>query len=184
MPLPTQLVSALVALLLLGFGVTARASEADRDVAIWALHMGGFVVQEGDSRRIRDVADVPDRDFRIEILNLVGANIHPPHMEAFGNLTDAPVASARPDVEPARRIEDRLQRFRPLPLEPDHAEAPDHQLQLSSLHPFRRQRARTDESPGAYAGGAGGAPRAYERHGPPLLHESPIPGPNLELRRG
>src|SRR5262245_27373588 len=49
--------------------------------------MGGFVVLEGDLRRIRDVADLPQEDFRIETLNLVGANIHPPHMEAIGKLT-------------------------------------------------------------------------------------------------
>src|SRR5258708_23115684 len=63
------------------------AAETDREVAIWALHMGGFVVLEGDSRRIRDVAELPQRDFRIETLNLVGSNIHPPHMEAIGKLT-------------------------------------------------------------------------------------------------
>ncbi len=65
----------------------ALAAEADREVAVWALDMGGFVQLEGDSRRIRDVANLPDKDFRIEVLNLVGANIDPPHMEAFGKLT-------------------------------------------------------------------------------------------------
>lgn len=63
------------------------AAEADREVAIWAVDMGGFVVLEGDRRRIRDVADLPVKDFRIEVLNLVGANIHPPHLEAVGKLT-------------------------------------------------------------------------------------------------
>jgi hypothetical protein len=64
-----------------------QAADTDREVAVWALHMGGFVVLEGDSRRIRDVADLPPSDFRIEALNLVGANIHPPHMETIGKLT-------------------------------------------------------------------------------------------------
>ena len=63
------------------------AADTDREVALWALHMGGFVVLEGDPRRIRDIADLPQADFRIETLNLVGANIHPPHMEAIGKLT-------------------------------------------------------------------------------------------------
>jgi hypothetical protein len=49
--------------------------------------MGGFVVVEGDTKRIRHVDNLPAGDFRIEVLNLVGANIHPPHMEAFGKLT-------------------------------------------------------------------------------------------------
>ena len=63
------------------------AAEADREVAIWAIDMGGFVVLEGDHHRIRDVAELPMKDFRIETLNLVGANIHPPHLEAVGKLT-------------------------------------------------------------------------------------------------
>jgi hypothetical protein len=63
------------------------AAEPDREVAIWAIDMGGFVILEGDRRRIRDVADLPAKDFRIEVLNLVGANIHPPHLEAVGKLT-------------------------------------------------------------------------------------------------
>ena len=62
------------------------AADADREVAGWALHMGGFVVLEGDSRRIRDVVDLPPSDFRIEALNLVGANIHPPYLETIGKL--------------------------------------------------------------------------------------------------
>ena len=63
------------------------AAEADRDVAVWAIGMGGSVVLEGDSHRIRDVAELPDRDFRIEILNMIGTNMHAPHMEPFANLT-------------------------------------------------------------------------------------------------
>jgi len=63
------------------------AAETDHEVAIWTIDMGGFVVLEGNQRRIRDVADLPMRDFRIEVLNLVGANIHPPHLEAVGKLT-------------------------------------------------------------------------------------------------
>ena len=74
-------------LLLLAAATGAPAAEADRDVALWALRMGGFVVLEGDSRRIRDVAELPDSDFRIAVLNMVGTNMHPPHMEEFGKLT-------------------------------------------------------------------------------------------------
>ena len=35
------------------------AAETDCEVAIWAIDMGGFVVLEGDRRRIRDIADLP-----------------------------------------------------------------------------------------------------------------------------
>lgn len=65
----------------------AGAAQADRDVALWALRMGGYVVLEGSVERIRDVTALPDRDYRIEVLNLIGTNMHPPHMEAFAKLT-------------------------------------------------------------------------------------------------
>jgi hypothetical protein len=65
----------------------ALAADADREVALWALRMGGAVTLEGNARPIRDVAALPDSDFRIVVLNLIGVNMHPPHMEAFGKLT-------------------------------------------------------------------------------------------------
>src|SRR5688572_30655763 len=77
-------ITALSAILL---SVPAKAAEVDRDVALWALRMGGSVVLEGDTRRIRDVVELPQGDFRIVILNMIGTNMHPPHMEAFGQLT-------------------------------------------------------------------------------------------------
>ena len=63
------------------------AADADRDVALWALRMGGYVVLEGSPQRIREIPQLPDRDYRIEVLNLIGTNMHPPHMEAFAKLT-------------------------------------------------------------------------------------------------
>src|SRR5579872_1138707 len=66
---------------------SAPAADADREVAIWAIDMGGFVVLEGGQQRIRDVTELPAKDFRIVVLNLVGANIHPPHLEAVGKLS-------------------------------------------------------------------------------------------------
>src|SRR5688500_4700089 len=67
--------------------LSIAAAEADREVAPWALRMGGSVVLEGETKRIRDVAVLPDSDFRIVILNMIGTNMHPPHMEAFAKLT-------------------------------------------------------------------------------------------------
>ncbi len=73
-------------IVLLAAATVLPAADIDREVAVWALHMGGSVVLEGSRNRIRDVADLPAGDFRIEVLNLVGTNIHPPHMEAIGKL--------------------------------------------------------------------------------------------------
>ena len=68
-------------------GSVLFAAEADRDVALWAIRMGGYVVLEGSPQRIRDITQLPDKDFRIVVLNLIGTNMHPPHMEAFAKLT-------------------------------------------------------------------------------------------------
>ena len=46
---------------------SSTAVETDREIAVWALHMGGFVVLEGDQRHIRDVTKLPSGDFRIEM---------------------------------------------------------------------------------------------------------------------
>src|SRR5215475_10929678 len=64
-----------------------HAADADREVAFWALRMGGWVTLEGSPRRISDVTGLPAADFRIVVLNMVASNMHPPHMEAFGKLT-------------------------------------------------------------------------------------------------
>jgi len=75
------------AVLTLAITAPALAAEADQQVAQWALHMGGAVTLEGRSAPIRDATALPDGDFRIAVLNLVGVNMHPPHMEAFAKLT-------------------------------------------------------------------------------------------------
>jgi Leucine-rich repeat (LRR) protein len=69
------------------FALPVTAADADRDVALWALRMNGAVILEGSSRPIRDIADLPPGEFRIVVLNMIGTNMHPPHMEAFSKLT-------------------------------------------------------------------------------------------------
>ena len=63
------------------------AEQVDRDIAVWALHLGGAVLLEDGSSPIRDVTSLPGGDFRIVTLNLVGTNMHPPHMKRFAQLT-------------------------------------------------------------------------------------------------
>src|SRR5215207_8257466 len=83
-PVKSRVIPVVVAVCLAAPAFTA---DVDRHVALWALQMGGFVTLEGSPQRIRNIADLPDKDFRIGVLNLVGANIHPPHMEAIGKLS-------------------------------------------------------------------------------------------------
>jgi hypothetical protein len=53
-----------IAGLLAAWPSLAVAQNINREVAEWALFMGGTVVLEGDQRRIRDVAELPAGDFK------------------------------------------------------------------------------------------------------------------------
>ncbi|MCI0540449.1 MAG: hypothetical protein L0Z50_35040, partial [Verrucomicrobiales bacterium] len=45
-----------------------RAEPVDREVAEWALRMGGTVVLGDSSQRINDVNELPAGDFRLKVL--------------------------------------------------------------------------------------------------------------------
>jgi hypothetical protein len=60
---------------------TARAEPLDRKVAEWVLLMGGTVRLEGQAERVREIADLPMDDFRLELIDLVGTNILPPDLQ-------------------------------------------------------------------------------------------------------
>src|SRR6266576_2827100 len=48
---------------------------ADRVVAERVLRLGGAVILEGQDRPIVDLDDLPDRDFRVHTLDLVGVSM-------------------------------------------------------------------------------------------------------------
>src|SRR5262245_46564638 len=54
---------------------TAGAQSADRLVAERVLRLGGAVILEGQRRPIADLHDLPESDFRIHTLNLVGVSM-------------------------------------------------------------------------------------------------------------
>ena len=54
-----------------------QAEPLDREAAEWALLMGGSVGLAGQTGRIRDVTDLPEKDFQLELVELVAANILP-----------------------------------------------------------------------------------------------------------
>ncbi|MEZ5362487.1 MAG: hypothetical protein R2748_09190 [Bryobacterales bacterium] len=72
----------LPALLLVSLTLPAATPppSVDRDVAEWAIRLGGAVVVEGGHERIRRLDRLPADDFRVEELNLVGCNIDPPDL--------------------------------------------------------------------------------------------------------
>jgi len=54
---------------------TPLFANADRIVAERVLRLGGAVILEGRQRPIRDLQELPDTDFRIRTLDLVGVSI-------------------------------------------------------------------------------------------------------------
>jgi len=62
------------------------ADERDRQVAEWVVLMGGSVRLEGQRDRVREVSQLPADDFRLELVDLVGANILPPDLKWLDGL--------------------------------------------------------------------------------------------------
>src|SRR4051812_45787157 len=77
----------LAAAVLFVSGSLASAAPQDRQVAEWVLLQGGSVRLEGDSRRIRDVTQLPANDFSLELVDLVGTNILPPDLKWLTGLS-------------------------------------------------------------------------------------------------
>src|SRR5688500_6347809 len=57
---------------------TLLAESPDRQAAQWTILMGGSVAVDGRPERIREIRNLPDGEFRLELIDLVGTNILPP----------------------------------------------------------------------------------------------------------
>src|SRR4029077_19877047 len=65
----------------------AEISFADeRQIALWILRRGGQVMVDGVENPIGDPFDLPDRDFRIVMVDLHGSVIEPKQLEAIQKL--------------------------------------------------------------------------------------------------
>src|SRR6266702_1632063 len=62
------------------------AEPPDRRVAEWTLAMGGRVGVAGQPGRIQDIAELPQSDIQLEILDWVGMNVDPPDLERLSGL--------------------------------------------------------------------------------------------------
>ena len=58
-----------------------RAESLDRQVAEWAILLGGTIQLEGHVERTTELIDLPTQDFHLELVDLVGANILPPDLQ-------------------------------------------------------------------------------------------------------
>src|SRR5437867_1559133 len=63
------------------------AEPQDRQVAEWAILLGGSVRLEGRPERVRDLSTLPPGDFHLELVDLVGTNILPPDLKWLTGLT-------------------------------------------------------------------------------------------------
>src|SRR5438067_264254 len=58
----------------------------ERQVALWVLRRGGQIMVDGGDRPIADPFDLPDRDFRIVMVDLHGAVIEPKQLQEIQKL--------------------------------------------------------------------------------------------------
>src|SRR5436190_19095541 len=58
-----------------------RAEPQDRQVAEWTMLLGGSVKLEGRPERIRELTELPDGDYSLELVDLVGTNVLPPDLK-------------------------------------------------------------------------------------------------------
>jgi N-acyl-D-amino-acid deacylase len=60
----------------------------DREAAEWAIRYGGNVRLVGDAKRLRTLPELPEGDFRIEAMDLVGTIIDPKELANLSGLTE------------------------------------------------------------------------------------------------
>src|SRR6266849_4901594 len=72
-------------------------SAEEREIAVWILRLGGQVMIDGVDRPIGDPFDLPDRDFRIVVVDMHGTVTEPKDLEPLKKL-----ASVRELYIPAR----------------------------------------------------------------------------------
>ncbi len=73
---------------ILSTSIGSENASPDRGVAEWTILMGGSVRLAGEQQRIRELTDLPSRDFAIEMVDWVGANVVPPDLERLAKLKE------------------------------------------------------------------------------------------------
>lgn len=72
--------------ILYGPGHTTQHAPSDRATAEWIIRAGGTVKITGKPGLIRDLADLPDSDFRVTAVDLVGTIIDPAELKRLSTL--------------------------------------------------------------------------------------------------
>src|SRR5947208_8341877 len=82
----TALLGVLLGATLMAAAAVEIAPAEERDVALWILRRGGQVMVDGVANPISDPFNLPDRDFRIVMVDMHGTVIEPKQLEAIGKL--------------------------------------------------------------------------------------------------
>src|SRR6202043_3390097 len=67
--------------------VAEISPREERDIAQWIIRLGGSVMVEGVDRPIADPFDLPDRDFRIVVVDMHGTITAPKDLEPLSKLS-------------------------------------------------------------------------------------------------
>src|SRR5260370_7574065 len=62
----------------------------EREIALWIIRLGGSVMVDGIDHRITDPFDLPDRDFRIVVVDMHGTITAPKDLDPLSKLTQVP----------------------------------------------------------------------------------------------
>ena len=68
-------------------GALSASAATDRDVAEWAIRLGGRVTLSGTRTPIHDLSQLPAGDFQVTGLDLVGTLIDPKELTKVGSLS-------------------------------------------------------------------------------------------------
>jgi hypothetical protein len=78
-----------VALICLALPAAAQISfSEEREIALWILRLGGQVMVNGIDRPISDPFELPNRDFRIVMVDMHGTVTEPKDLEPLKKLTE------------------------------------------------------------------------------------------------
>ncbi len=66
----------------------AVAAETERDVAEWAIRLGGSVTLQGSKQAVREVSSLPEQSFHVVAVDLVGCDFPPAQLVHLAGLPE------------------------------------------------------------------------------------------------
>src|SRR5512134_3380315 len=85
---PVHKIAMLMAALLILPAHAETTFAEERELALWILRLGGQVMVDGGARPIADPFELPERDFRIVMVDLHGTVMEPKQLEPLTKLKE------------------------------------------------------------------------------------------------